>query len=402
MSEKVGDNNQLPLDGIRVIEFSHMVMGPSAGLLLADLGADVIKIEPVTGDKTRSLKGSGAGYFAMYNRNKRSIRIDLKSDEGKSVAKRLVGEADILIENFRPGAMDKLGFDYASLARENPRLIYCSNRGFLNGPYEHRTALDEVAQMMGGLAYMTGPPGRPLRAGASVIDVTGGMFAALGALAALEARHRTGRGQLVKSSLYESTVFLVGQHMAQYAVTGSPAAPMPARISAWAIYDVFETGDGERVFVGVVSDSQWLTFCKDFAFDELLADESLRANNNRVAARDRIIPEVQARFREMSKAELMEQLESSGLPFAPIAKPEDLFDDTHLNASGGLLDMSLPGGVDVKLPALPLELDGHRFGVRRNPPGSGEHADEVLSEAGYSSAEIAALVDAGIVSRGDA
>lgn len=402
LSDKLGDNNKLPLDGIRVIEFSHMVMGPSAGLLLADLGADVIKVEPLSGDKTRNLKGSGAGYFAMYNRNKRSIRIDLKSAEGKAVARRLLDGADVLIENFRPGAMDKLGFDYASLSADNPRLIYCSNRGFLNGPYEHRTALDEVAQMMGGLAYMTGPPGRPLRAGASVIDVTGGMFAALGTLAALEERHRTGRGQLVKSSLYESTVFLVGQHMAQYAVTGAPAAPMPARISAWAIYDVFETGDGERVFVGVVSDSQWLTFCEEFGFREFLADEDLRANNDRVAARDRIIPDVQARFREMNQAELMDKLESSGLPFAPITRPEDLFEDAHLNASGGLLDIELPGGVETRLPALPLELDGHRFGVRRNPPGSGEHADEILAEAGYAPEDISALVEARVVSRGDA
>ena len=401
MGSALGVNNKLPLEGIRVIEFSHMVMGPSAGLVLADLGADVIKVEPVAGDKTRTLRGSGAGYFAMYNRNKRSIRIDLKSDEGRHAAKRLVRTADILVENFRPGAMDKLGLDYNSLAAENPGLIYCSNRGFLDGPYQHRTALDEVAQMMGGLAYMTGPPGRPLRAGASVIDVTGGMFAALGALAALEERHRTGRGQLVKSSLYETTVFLVGQHMAQFAVTGAPAAPMPARLSAWAIYDVFETADDERVFVGVVSDSQWLTFCENFGFDDMLADDSLRVNNHRVAARDRIIPEVQARFREMTQSELMDRLDASGLPFAPIARPEDLLDDPHLAESGGLLNMTLPGGVDVRLPALPVELDGHRFGVRRDPPASGEHADEVLLEAGLSSDEIEALVDAGVVSRGE-
>lgn len=389
------------MSGIRVIEFSHMVMGPSAGVLLADLGADVVKVEPIGGDKTRKLRGSGAGYFAMYNRNKRSIRVDLKSADGAAIAKKLVADADILIENFRPGAMDKLGFGYESLSQAHPRLIYCSNRGFLNGPYEHRTALDEVAQMMGGLAYMTGPPGRPLRAGASVIDVAGGMFAALGALAALEQRHQTGRGQHVKSSLFESTVFLVGQHMAQYAVTGSPAAPMPARISAWAVYDVFETADDERVFVGVVSDSQWLTFCEDFSFDELLADASLRANNDRVAARERIIPVVQERFRSMNKAELMTKLEASGLPFAPIARPEDLFDDEHLNASDGLLDLELPDGTKARLPALPLELDGMRFGKLRNPPGSGEHTIEVLREAGYSDAEIADFAGRGVVSSGD-
>lgn len=392
-------SRDLPLSGIRVIEFSHMVMGPTAGLMLADLGADVIKIEPIDGDKTRKLKGSGAGYFAMYNRNKRSIRLDLKSERGKGIAMALIKEADVLIENFRPGAIDKLGFDYESLTASNPRLIYCSNRGFLSGPYEHRTALDEVTQMMGGLAYMTGPPGRPLRAGASVVDVTGGMFGAMGVLAALEQRHRTGKGQHVTSSLFESTVFLVGQHMAQYAVTGLPAAPMPVRISAWAVYDVFETADDDAVFVGVVSDSQWLTFCRDFGFDELLADESLRANNRRVEARERIIPIVREAFKKMTRAELMQKLETSGLPFAPIAKPEDMFEDPHLMASGGLLDITLPDGTDTRLPALPIEMHGERFAALRNPPRSGEHTVEVLKEAGYSEADIDALIAGGVAAR---
>ena len=393
-------DDNLPLSEIRVIEFSHMVMGPAAGLLLADLGADVVKIEPLSGDKTRNLRGSGAGYFAMYNRNKRSIRLDLKSEEGANIAKRLVADADVLIENFRPGAMDKLGFGYEELSAANPRLIYCSNRGFLAGPYEHRTALDEVAQMMGGLAYMTGPPGQPLRAGASVIDVMGGTFGAIGILAALEERHRTGKGQQVRTSLYESTVFLVGQHMAQYAVTGTPAAPMPARISAWAIYDVFETADGEKVFVGVVSDGQWLTFCEDFGFDDLLADEALRANNKRVEARDRIMPIVRDAFSKLSRDELMAKLESSGLPFAPIAKPEELFDDVHLNESGGLLNLTLPGGEKTRLPALPLEVGANRPGVRRDLPASGEHTAEVLAEVGYSDAEIRSLIDGGVASEG--
>ena len=392
-------SRDLPLSGIRVIEFSHMVMGPTAGLMLADLGADVIKIEPIDGDKTRKLKGSGAGYFAMYNRNKRSIRLDLKSAQGKGIAMTLIKDADVLIENFRPGAIDKLGFGYESLKASNPRLIYCSNRGFLSGPYEHRTALDEVTQMMGGLAYMTGPPGRPLRAGASVVDVTGGMFGAMGVLAALEQRHRTGEGQHVTSSLFESTVFLVGQHMAQYAVTGSPAAPMPVRISAWAVYDVFETADDDAVFVGVVSDSQWLTFCRDFGFDEFLADESLRANNRRVEARERVIPIVREAFKKMTRAELMQKLETSGLPFAPIAKPEDMFEDPHLMASGGLLDITLPDGTDTRLPALPIEMHGERFAALRNPPQSGQHTVEVLQEAGYSEADIDALIVEGVAAR---
>ncbi|MDJ0709205.1 MAG: CaiB/BaiF CoA-transferase family protein [Woeseiaceae bacterium] len=389
--------NDLPLSGIRVIEFSHMVMGPAGGLVLADLGAEVIRVEPLSGDKTRTLKGSGAGYFAMYNRNKKSIRLNLKSEDGIRIARDLVNDADVLIENFRPGAMNRLGLDYETLSGANERLIYCSTHGFLKGPYEHRTALDEVAQMMGGLSYMTGPPGRPLRAGASVIDVMGGVWGAVGVLAALEERHRTGKGQQIKSSLYESTVFLVGQHIAQYAVTGAPAAPMPARVSAWAIYDVFETSDDEKVFVGVVSDPQWLTFCEDFGFDDLLAEEHLRANNNRVAERERIIPIVRERFAAMTKQELMDRLESSGLPFAPIERPQDLLDDPHLNESGGLLDLTLPDGKDVRLPALPFAMEGERFGARLNPPRSGEHTVGVLKELGYDDGAIAAMVEAGAV-----
>ncbi len=392
--DRQGEHN-LPLTGVRVVEFSHMVMGPTAGLVLADLGADVIRVEPVQGDKTRTLKGSGAGYFAMYNRNKKSICLNLKSERGVTAAKRLVSDADILLENFRPGAMDRLGLGYEDLKADNPVLIYCSTHGFLQGPYENRTALDEVAQMMGGLAYMTGPPGQPLRAGASVVDVMGGVFGAVGVLGALEERHRTGVGRHIKSSLFESTVFLVGQHMAQYAVTGAAAAPMPARVSAWAIYDVFDTADNEKVFVGVVSDSQWITFCEAFQFDELLADAALRENNERVVQRGRILPIVQAHFGKMSKDALMQALESSGLPFAPIMRPEDLLDDPHLNESGALLDTELPDGTCVRLPALPMEFDGQKLGARMNPPSVGEHTHQLLLDAGYSEDEISDMRTAG-------
>ncbi len=377
-----------------------MVMGPACGLILADMGADVVKVEPVKGDNTRRLLGSGAGYFPMYNRNKRSVCLDLKSAQGKEAALKLVESADVLIENFRPGAMDKLGFGWEAVSALNPRLIYCSEKGFLGGPYDHRTALDEVAQMMGGLAYMTGPPGRPLRAGASVIDVQGGMFGAMGVLAALEQRHRTGRGQKVVSSLFENTVFLVGQHMAQYAVTGTPAAPMPARISAWAVYEVFETADDEQVFVGVVSDTQWRLFCEAFGLTEFAADESLAANGDRVRQRDRIIPVIRETFRGYTKAALMAKLEQTGLPFAPIAKPEEMFEDPHLNAGEGLVEITVPGGehagAKAKLPALPLEMAGERFGLHHDVPRQGQHTAEVLDELGYSAAEIDSLFERGL------
>jgi crotonobetainyl-CoA:carnitine CoA-transferase CaiB-like acyl-CoA transferase len=397
----MAETHGLPLDGIKVVEFTHMVMGPAAGLVLADLGADIVRIEPASGDSTRELPGSGAGYYPMYNRNKRSLCVDLKSDAGKQLVLRLVDGADALIENFRPGTMERLGFGYEALKERNPRLVYCSEKGFLSGPYEHRTALDEVAQMMGGLAYMTGPPGRPLRAGTSVIDVQGGMFGALGILAALMQRESTGVGQRVIASLFESTVFLVGQHMAQYAVTGKPAAPRPARVSAWAIYQIFETADDDQVFVGVVSDKQWKLLCDAFGLDELAADESLATNNGRAAQKERLVTAVQDAFRKYAKHDLMEKLEKTGLPFAPIGKPEELFDDPHLKANEGLLDLTVSdgerAGEKARLPALPLAMNDRRFGVHRDVPRKGEHTREVMTELGYSDDEIEQMISQGIV-----
>ena len=372
----------LPLSGIKVIEFSHMVMGPCAGLMLADLGAEVIKVEPLGGDKTRRLRGAGAGYFPMYNRNKKSLCIDLKSEAGKAAVLQLIESADIFIENFRPGALDKLGFGYADLSALNPRLIYVSEKGFLDGPYSHRTALDEVTQMMGGLAYMTGPPGRPLRAGTSVVDITGGMFGAMGALAALNERHATGQGKHISAALYETTAFLVGQHMAQKAVTGTPAAPMPARVSSWAVYQLFDTSDGEQVFIGCVSDGQWKILCEAFGLEHLLDDPDLTENRDRVIHKDKFLPQLIDKFKSMTKADLMERIENLGLPFAPIGKPEELFDDPHLNAAGGLLDMEMEDGERCKLPALPISLDGVRPGLQLDPPKAGEHTEEILENLG--------------------
>jgi len=381
----------LPLAGIKVVEFTHMVMGPAAGAVLVELGAEVLRIEPIGGDSTRELKGSGAGYFPMYNRNKKSICLDLKSPEGLAIARRLCAQADVVVENFRTGAMDKLGLGYDALSQENPRLIYCSEKGFLPGPYENRTALDEVTQMMGGLAYMTGPPGRPLRAGTSVIDVTGGMFGVIAVLAAIEQRHTTGRGQKVSSALFETTVYLVGQHMAQMAVTGRAAQPMPVRISAWAIYDVFETRDNDHVFVGIVSDGLWQKFCDTFGLAELGADPRYKANNDRVAAREVLLPQVLELFKSFTKAELIPQLERTGLPFAPIGKPEDMFDDPHLAASGGLGATTLPDGRATRLPILPIEMDGRRPSQGGSLARPGEHGEEVLQRLGIGAEDIAAL-----------
>ncbi len=382
------ESASLPLHGIKIVEFTHMVMGPAVGAVLVELGAEVVRIEPIGGDSTRSLLGSGAGYFPMYNRNKRSICLDLKAADGLDLARRLCAAADVVVENFRTGTMDKLGLGYEALAALNPRLIYCSEKGFLSGPYEKRAALDEVTQMMGGLAYMTGPPGRPLRAGTSVIDVTGGMFGAIAVLAALQQRQTSGRGQKVSSALFETTVYLVGQHMAQMAVTGQPAKPMPVRISAWAIYDVFETRDGEHVFVGIVSDGLWQKFCEAFSLAELAADETLKTNSQRVLQREALLPRVRDLFRTYSKAELVPILERTGLPFAPIGKPEDMFEDPHLMASGGLGATTLPDGRETRLPILPIEMDGRRPSQGGKLAKPGEHTDEVLRDLGMTSASI--------------
>ena len=389
--------SKLPLAGIRVAEFCHVVMGPTCGLVLADLGAEVIKVEPLDGDHTRKLVASGAGFFPTYNRNKKSFAVDLKAPQGREAVLKLLASADVVTENFRPGAMDKLGFGYEALKKLKPEIIYCSMKGFLAGPYEHRTGLDEVVQMMGGLAYMTGGRYGPLRAGASVNDVMGGMFGAIAILAALHQRSTTGTGQYVQSALFENNAFLMAQHMMEGLATGKPIVPMPDRIRAWALYDNFKTRDGELVFVGVVTDTQWKVFCEAFGLADLLADPALKTNPQRVEARPRILPIVAGLFGGMTKQELMDKCESLGLPFAPIAKPDDLFDDPHLNASGGLTPVTLPDGTKTKVPNLPIEMDGMRFGTRLDLPRVGEHTRELLAGLGYRDDDVQRLITQRIV-----
>jgi len=390
----------LPLAGIRVLEFCHTIMGPTAGLILADLGADVIKIEPADGDATRRRIGFAAGFFATFNRNKRSLAIDLKSDEGRALLYRLVGTADAVLENYAPGTMDRLGCGYDDLSKRNPRLIYCSLKGFLSGPYEHRPALDEVVQFMAGLAYMTGPPGQPLRAGASVVDIMGGMFAVIAVQAALREREHTGRGQFAKSALFESTAFLMMQHMTGEAVTGKPLPPMPARQGAWAIYEPFATADGKQIFVGLTSDGHWRRFCEQFDRGDLLRDPAYKTNEDRVLARAALCPLVAEIVGRHELAELAAMFDRIDIPFAPVARPGDLFDDPQLNAGGRMLDIALPNGVRAKVPRLPVEVGDHDFALRRQAPAIGEHSAEILAELGLAPAEISALNRRGIITAG--
>jgi crotonobetainyl-CoA:carnitine CoA-transferase CaiB-like acyl-CoA transferase len=395
------DRVNLPLAGIKVLEFSHAVMGPSAGMILADLGAQVTKIEPVPdGDRTRHLQGVGISFFPLFCRNKESLAIDLKAPGTRPAVEALVRRSDVLLENFALGTMDRLGLGYEALRALNPGLIYLQLKGFLSGPYEERRALDEIVQMMSGLAYMTGPPGRPLRAGASVIDIMGGMAGVIGVLAALRERDAAGAqgtGQLVKAALFETAVFAVGQHMVQHGMNGEPLVPMSVPNRAWGIYDTFESAEGKPIFVGVVTDTQWLRFCEVFERPDLLADERLQSNGGRVEQRDWLVGAIAEMCGGIATDALLAMCDKAQLAFGPVNKPEDLLDDPHLNADDQLRSMNLPGGGRVKTPRLPLEMDGRSFSVRADPPGIGQHSRQVLADAGLPEAEIEALFAAGHV-----
>jgi crotonobetainyl-CoA:carnitine CoA-transferase CaiB-like acyl-CoA transferase len=389
-----------PLKGIRVIELTHTILGPSCGMILADLGAEVIKVEPVDGDRTRKLKGFGGGFFGYFNRNKQSLALDADAPEGRAVLVKLLQSADVLIENFAPGSMSKRGLGPEHLEKINPRLVYCALKGFLPGPYEKRPALDEVVQMMGGLAYMTGPTGRPLRAGTSVVDILGGLFGAFGTVLTLQQRKHTGKGGLVESALFESVVFLMGQHLAITAMNGAPPPPMPERVSSWAIYEIFSTNDGQQVFIGITSDGQWKRFCEFFGQPEMAADPKLATNNQRIEARPWLVPKVAEIFKRFGKDELEQKCLAADISFAPVARPQDLFDHPHLLANGSLAPTTLPGGVKTRLPLLPFQMLGWRPPLVSDPPEIGQHNDEVLAEIGYDAGQITALKSAGLLGRG--
>lgn len=389
----------LPLQGIKVLEFTHAVMGPSCGLLLAEMGAEVIHIEPITGDYTRQLQGFGSGFFDMYSRSKKSLAIDLKQPAGKELIYRLAQDCDIIVENFGPGTFDRLGFGYEKMRSLNERLIYCSLKGFLQGPYEHRPAMDEVVQMMGGLAYMTGREGDPHRAGSSIIDITGGMFGYIGILQALYEREQTGQGKFVKASLFETCVFLMGQHMAYASILGPGAQlpPMAGKNSPWSVYRPFTTADHKQVFIGIISDKHWRAFCKAFGWEEWRDDPRLQSNNDRIAQNDWLIPELENRLQALREAQIIEKCDQARIPFAPITRPEQLFDDPHLNAAGALLPVTLKDGTPTKLPRIPLEYGDNVGQIKATrPPHLGEHTWEILEQAGLSKEEIEQLLKSGV------
>jgi crotonobetainyl-CoA:carnitine CoA-transferase CaiB-like acyl-CoA transferase len=392
----------LPLEGIRVLELGHIVAGPTAGLILADLGADVVKIEDPSrgGDQARK-SPMGASTFFFLNRNKRSFALNLREPEGKELFIRFATGCDVVLDNYAPGVLDRLGVDFETVSKVNPRIIYCSINGFLKGPYARRPALDEVAQMMGGIAYMTGLQDQPLRIGASVTDISVATYGVIGILAALLQRNITGRGQRLKSGLFETVVFWVGQHLAHYAISGEAPLPMPVRKMGsrfrWGVFDLFRAADEKQVFIGITSNRHWESFCSQFAEPELLSHPDLQDNEARTRARDWLLPRVQEIVARYGSKDLMAKLEEAEVPYAPVNTPADLYDDPYLSGDESRLLPVSAGEKTVRLPALPFESDEFHFSVRRQPPRLGEHTLEILQELGSPQADIDRLVEKNIV-----
>ena len=370
----------LPLNNIRVIEMSHMIMGPSCGMILAQLGAEVIKVEPTKGDKTRELKGMGTAFFPLFNRGKRSVVLDLTLMQDRVTFDALLAKADVFVENFRDGQLEKQGINVETLREKYPKLIIAGHKGFLSGPYEHRPALDEVVQMMSGLAMMTGSLEQPKRVGSSANDIMGGMFGVIGILAALLERQKTGLGKDIRVGLFENCLFMVAQHMVQYDMTAVPSVPMPDRVHAWPIYDIFNTLDGQKFFIGVVTDGHWLSFCQTFGLAAFLDDPRLQSATDRIGARAWTVPIVAEKMANQDIADLETTLDQLNIPFSRINRPEDMFNDPHVLRDGGLVTATDVNGQKFRSPALPIELDGQSLGADLIVPELGQHTADVLAE----------------------
>lgn len=379
-----------PLEGIRIVEMSHMIMGPSCGMFLGFLGAEVIKVEPPEGDKTRYLSGMGRPMFPLFNRGKKSVQLDLASESGQAALRKLLATADVFIENFRDQSLAKMGADGETLRREFPGLIVASHKGFLRGPYQDRTALDEVVQMMTGLAYMTGPSGRPLRVGSSANDIMGGLFGAFSVLAALLERKETGKGRNLRIGLFENCLLLVAQHMVQFELEGTSPPPMPERDFSWPVYDIFDTSDGNQIFVGAVTEGQWATLCTLLGLQELLDDPRLQTRMDQITARSWTIPIVASAIATHDAESLGRQFEALGIPYSPIAKPADMYNDPHVMRPGGLATSHMPDGSSFRAPSLPFEVDGEMLTGGGDLQRVGQDTEEVLAGLGLDAAEITA------------
>ena len=396
---------QLPLQGVRVVELTHIVAGTSAGVILGDLGADIIKIEhPDSGDTSRNKSGEGATFFT-FGRNKRYLALDLRKPEGRKIFEKLVARADIVLDNFAPGALNRLGLGYEWGRSVNPRVIYCSIKGFLPGPYSDRPFLDELAQMAGGLAYLTGFKDQPMRAGASITDIGAATYGVVGILAALFRRQVTGEGDYIESGLYETIVFWISQHLTRSQMTGNNPPPRGSRNSGmgkamgWGVYELFPTKDSTQVFIAVTGNRHWAGLCDALGFADWRDSSEFDTNGKRSKEKRRIAARVKVAVSQLTYDDITARLYKGRVPFAPVNAPLDLLEERHLNEGGRWLDLKTPKQ-RLKVPKLPISMARTEdFAVRRDPACLGEHTDDILAELGYAADQIDALKSEKIVRR---
>ncbi|ADJ16871.1 CAIB/BAIF family protein (plasmid) [Halalkalicoccus jeotgali B3] len=393
----------LPLSDISVIELGNIVSAPFASLLLADLGADVVKIErPGVGDLMRSAGESGEAVVNALNRNKRSLALDLQSDRGRKAYHDLASEADVVIENLGPGVADRLKIGYDDLKARNTDLVYLSIKGFHSGPYGDRPGMDMVAESMSGLAAMTGNPGGgPVRVGTSIADIGSAMYGVIGVLTALRERDRTGKGQLVDATLFESAAQWMGYWMTFADMTGQDHPPLGTSHPAFSLYDIFETTDSDRwVFVGVTSDRHWPAFCEAVDRPDLLADRRFETPESRFEHESELVSIAREELTGWNREELVDALLAEGVPAAPVNKPSELLNDEHLEESGMIITFGgYHNGMEKRLRTVKTPLSGDRIATeqRLDTPRLGEHSREVVAASGYDEAEIDDLLEEGVI-----
>ncbi len=391
------------LSGVKVLDLSRILTGPYCTMMMADLGAEVVKVEsPGAGDDTRQwgppfINGEST-YFLSVNRNKQSITLNLKHPEGQAVFMDLVRWADVLVENFRPGTMEKLGFGYERLREQNPGLIYCSISGFGNsGPYRLKPGYDVLAQAMGGMMGVTGyDGGPPVKAGMSVADIGAGMFAAFGIMAALFSRQQTGRGQVVDTSLMEGQVAWHTYLATSYLAAGKMPRKLGSAHPSIAPYQALRCKDGDFI-VAVGNDALWQKFCQALGLDELGADPMWTTNPQRSAGRDQLIPLIEAHLANHTVAELVERCESVGVPAGPIYGLEQVYTDPQVLAREMVVEVDHPTVGPFKMTGIPYKLSETPGKIKSAPPLLGQHTDRVLSSLGYSEAQIAAMRQGGAI-----
>lgn len=394
---------KLPLAGIKVLELSHIVAGPSGGIILADMGAEVIKIEhPKVGDTARGMANQGTTFYA-FNRNKQFLALDMSKPRGKQVFEDLVKRSDVVLDNFAPGALQRMGLGYEWGRKVNKRIIYCSIKGFLPGPYQDRPFLDELAQMAGGLAYLTGLEGKPMRAGASITDIGAATYGVIGLLGALYRREQTGEGDNIEAGLYETIVFWISQYITSAQVKGQNPPSRGQRESGmganmgWGVYQLFATKDGKEVFIAVTGNRHWTGLCDALGYADWRDSAEFNNNRKRTLARPRIAERITASVKQLTYDEITERLYKGLVPYAPVNTPMDLIEERQMNEGNRWLHLNVPGH-KVKVPKLPFSMGATEdFEVRHDPGALGANTDDILTELGYSTQAIQALKQESIV-----